>query len=108
MLSTCPSHFCTCPVATAASWALKFLGCLADARLRVMVTLAQSQQKQLLLTVPLCNVRGKPCPRDEGPATGPISSGEKAGVGMLALGKVQTVVCVLTSVLCCSLQRVYV
>lgn len=73
-----------------------------------MVTLAQSQQKQLLLTVPLCNVRGKPCPRDEDPATGPMSSGEEAGVGMLALGKVQTVVCVLTSVLCCSLQRVYV
>ena len=72
-----------------------------------MVTSAESRQKQLLLIVPLCNVRGKPCPREKAPAKGPVSSGEKAGVGSLALGKVQTVVCVLTSVLCCSPHRVY-
>lgn len=52
---------------------LRCLGCLADARLRVMVTIAESRQKQLLLTVPLCTVRGKPRPRDEAPAKGPVS-----------------------------------
>lgn len=72
-----------------------------------MVTVAESRQKQLLLIVPLCNVRGKPRPRDEARAKGPVSSGEKAGVGSLASGKVHTGVCDLTSVLCCSPHRVY-